>query len=782
MRVAVDYRILTVGRNLMRRGLGRYTQQQLRAVLDVDHDNEYLVFCDAVADTSLVDPAIRAAPNVSIRRLPPAITAPGHQWIDQLRRAEALQSWLLALGVDLYHSTTPFFPCEPFLSSFDACPYVATFYDLIPLLYPGHYMTGVVDRAVYADALSLARNADRLIAISEAAAKDAAGHLGYPSDRIDVAMPAVDACFGVMADDAVEAALGALRPRAPVPTRFMLSVSFPHHAKNMETMLHAFARLPDDVRLRTPLVVCATLSPAASVMWPLARALGVADDLVFTGPVSEEELTALYNRATVVVHPSRYEGFGLPVVEAMRCGAPVITTTASSLPEVGGDAAILVDPDDVEGMADAMLRVQEDPDHRAGMVRRGFAHSATFDLASLARRTLASYQAAVAPAAEAEVAPRLALWSTVPPQSGVVADATADLITGPMPAADVEVFVADGVVPSSTVIGRHPVVHYGAFDRRERQAPFDAVIHHFGPAPHEQFGLEQLRGHPGVVVLHQSCGHPWASHPSLDGVADASVALLAFDPELVHDLSARLPRTPVRLISLGVADPLDGAPAPDRATARTGLGYGEDALVVGVITDVDHAAPVESCLRALTGFGVPAGVVAVGTGPDPEAVPRLRELAAALGLGPSSDLDPVASPLQRATRLAAADVVVSLGRGPCDGCRRATLRALATRTPVIAGGAAMPPATTGAAWLTLPDDGREEAHLAAHLHELAADPLLRQRLAAAGRTWFEEHATLSVAAASLGGVLAEVTRRPVSDFAAAPADPAWDALLQALSA
>ncbi|MFN2607040.1 MAG: glycosyltransferase [Acidimicrobiales bacterium] len=792
MRVGVDYRILTVGRNLMRRGLGRYSQQQLRAVLDLDDENQYMIVCDAVADTSLVDPAIRAAPNVSIKRLPPSITGPGTEWSARLRRAEAMQSWLAAQGVDLFHATTPFFPAEPFLASFDACPYVATFYDLIPLLYPAHYLAGPIEREVYAAALSLARRADRLIAISHAAAKDAAGYLGVPADRIDVAPPAVDACFGVRPDEEVEAVLSDLRRRAAVPSRFMLSVSFPHHAKNMDALLAAFARLPDGIRLRMPLVVCATLSTAASVVWPQARALGIADDLVFTGPVSEDELTALYNAATLVVHPSRYEGFGLPVVEAMRCGTPVITTTASSLPEVGGDAAILVDPDDVEGMAEAMLRVLEDPGQREEMVRRGLVHSTTFDLATLARRTLASYAAAVErpPAA---AAPRLALWSTVPPQPGVVADAVGEALVGPVPGGDVQVFVDDGVFPSLSVMGRHPVVHHSAFERRRRSGGVGPVVYHVGPEPHELFALDRLRRHPGVVVLHQSCPRPWLSHPALDDLADACLALVAADSDLVGALSERFPRTPVRLVPLGVADPLHREPAPDPAAARTRLGWAPGTFVVGVVSHGDDPAPVESTLRAVARFPSPVALATLGPGPDAATEHRLRSLADALGLGPAPHLAPAPGPAERADRLAAADVVVSVGNRPCDACRRETLRAMAARRPVVAGGTALPPVPSGDGWLVVSPDGRHEAHLAAHLRALAADPGARSRLADAGRAVVDDRAGLSRAAAALAAVLAEVAvaAAPPAQVAVAGAPPAqvgppgsdtaWDALVQALS-
>src|SRR5436305_12014322 len=110
-----------------------------------------------------------------------------------------------------------------------------------------------------------------------------------------------------------------------------------------------------------------------------AGQLGVADDLVLTGLVSDQELTTLYNAATLVVHPSRYEGFGLPVVEAMRCGAPVVTTTASSMPEAGGDAAVYVDPDDAYGFATAIQELGADPDRRRSMSERSLAQAAKFD-------------------------------------------------------------------------------------------------------------------------------------------------------------------------------------------------------------------------------------------------------------------------------------------------------------------------------------------------------------------------------------------------------------------
>src|SRR3982074_1828642 len=186
-----------------------------------------------------------------------------------------------------------------------------------------------------------------------------------------------------------------LEPPLRLPARYVLTVTYPHYAKNLETLLKAYAALPAAVRTELPLVICCYLSDDTRrlVMRRGAEA-GIADDIVLTGVVSDAELCGLYNRATVVVHPSRYEGFGLPIVEAMACGAPVVTTTSSSMPEAAGDAGILVDPGDVAGFTDAIARLARDPALRAELRERGFEQVKRFSPRQLAESTLRSYEAA----------------------------------------------------------------------------------------------------------------------------------------------------------------------------------------------------------------------------------------------------------------------------------------------------------------------------------------------------------------------------------------------------
>ncbi|HET9050398.1 MAG TPA: glycosyltransferase family 1 protein, partial [Candidatus Dormibacteraeota bacterium] len=478
MRIGIDYRILGVGPQLITRGMGRYTQQQLREVLRVDQDDEYVLLCNRGDDLSLVDAEIRDAENVSVRYFDASLQRLERLGAEgTLRRTERFQAWVHSLDLDLYHATTPLALTEPQLIRFDACPMVATFYDVIPLLYPAAYLDEWGNRGDWMRTLRLIRGAARLLAISNAARDDAREHLGVAADRIDVAYPFPEPVFRTLSAAAAEKRAGALDRRIRVPEEFVLAVTYPHHSKNVGVLLEAYALLPASLRTELPLVICCHLDPQPRrALRAEVERLGIGDDTILTGLVSDDELCLLYNRATMVVHPSRYEGFGLPVAEAMRCGAPVITTTASSLPEIAGDAGVLVDPDDPAEFADAMARLAHDRAAREALRWKGLAQSARFTGAALAHATLRSYRAAIADAGAVSAVDaaspdgtsrlRVAMWTPVPPHPTGVAGYAVGLVDALAPACDVELFVDDDVLPDDDLLERVVIHHHTAFDRR----------------------------------------------------------------------------------------------------------------------------------------------------------------------------------------------------------------------------------------------------------------------------------------------------------------------------
>ena len=809
VRVAVDYRILSVGKGLIRRGLGRFTQQQLRAVVAVDSTNEYLLVCHGGADLGLVDPAIRRAGNVSVLHVPATIVPNvAESMPTRLRRAEQFQQWLVDERVDLFHATTAFYPTEPMLSSFDACPMVATFYDAIPLIFPSHYFLGPLDKAIYGYAVALLRSATRLIAISDATRQDAVDRLGIPRERIDLAFPSVDRVFAPMAARDVDRVLARLSRRVRVPSQFAFTVSYPHHSKNLENLLRAFSRLPEAVRLRLPLVACCTIVEASNLLWHMARELGIADDLVVTGPLTDEELAALYNRAMFVVHPSRYEGFGLPVAEAMRCATPVITTTSSSLPEIAGGAAVLVDPDDVEAMSAAMLDLYGDEARREAMVASGLAQSARFDEVQLAASTLDSYGKAVSTPAGGRPRPRLAVWSPMPPAAAPAARTTAELVDELDRTCDVEVFVGDGAEPALSTLGRRPVHHFTAFERRQSQEGFDAVVYHVDDSVHHVFVREPMRRHPGVAVLHratwgralldafrsqgrlddfeaelaslegsqavrelsahqgEAAADFWSRYPMLGDVIDASLGQVVHDRSVSGALGWRYPSARFFDVPLG-APAAEAGSAVRRKAARADLGCDADAFVVGLFADGATEAATEACVRAvaLATRGEGGREMLLVPGATASQGASVRALAARLGIDVGRQEDAEAEE----AALAASDVALCLRTGS-PAALAASTRAKAWATPVV--------------WADGNAGALDTSPVASQLRELYADPVLRRRRGAEARADYEAHHTLARSARAYLEVIAAVTGTtldPGYDPGPDLRPDAWDEILQVLA-
>ena len=227
-----------------------------------------------------------------------------------------------------------------------------------------------------------------IIAVSEHSKRDFLTYLDKSHPRIEAIQSGVEPKFTPTpspSDQAVCERLG-LQPGA-----YVLYIGDLSPRKNVTTLIRAFARCLDELPIETKLVLTKGVwhpTPEGE----LAAQLGIADRLLFIGHAIEAELPSLYRQARVFVFPSRYEGFGFPNLEAMASGTPVITTNVSSMPEVVGDAALTLDPDDVDGFATAIIRVFHDPDLCHALSERGRARATNFTWERTARGVLRHYQ------------------------------------------------------------------------------------------------------------------------------------------------------------------------------------------------------------------------------------------------------------------------------------------------------------------------------------------------------------------------------------------------------
>jgi glycosyltransferase involved in cell wall biosynthesis len=364
MRVGIDARLVYYHQA----GISRYCLQLIRALAEIDKQDQFVILSSRRDHRQFV-----TQENFGSRSL----WTPSHHRLEQ---------WLLSAELrftplDVLHSPD-FIP--PFRRR---CRSIITIHDLTFLLYP-QFLTkgsaryyGQIDQAV--------RNTDHIIAVSESTRRDIVRLLGVPEQNITVIYEAPRRFFHVLPDVDLRARL---RRRFGLERDYVLFAGTIEPRKNVPTLLSAFQQLLDHYHPDVDLALAGAPGWLTDEVYTLVNRLGIKDRVHFLGRVSDEELVALYNTAQMLVMPSFYEGFGLPVLEGMACGAPVIASNTSSLPEVVGDAGLLVDPTDADDLTVAMWRLVSDAKLRQDLVAKGFKRAASFSWERAARETLDLYR------------------------------------------------------------------------------------------------------------------------------------------------------------------------------------------------------------------------------------------------------------------------------------------------------------------------------------------------------------------------------------------------------
>jgi glycosyltransferase involved in cell wall biosynthesis len=236
-------------------------------------------------------------------------------------------------------------------------PSISVIHDLTPLLYPEfHTFTNHVMFKFYLPS-SLKKN-KKVITVSNATKRDLINIFKIPEEKIVTIYPAVDR--EIFRPISNSDALNRVKEKYILPDKFILFVSTLEPRKNLPTLLKAFYNLKRKKSIPHKLVCVGKKGWFYEKIFETVKNLNLEDNVIFTGYVPDEDLVAIYNLAEVLVYPSFYEGFGLPILEAMSCGCPVIASNTSSMPEVVGDAGILIDPYSVEEVENAIQKVIED--------------------------------------------------------------------------------------------------------------------------------------------------------------------------------------------------------------------------------------------------------------------------------------------------------------------------------------------------------------------------------------------------------------------------------------
>ena len=369
MRVAIDVRTVTEARS----GVGNYVLNLLAGLRRVAPQHEFFL----VGQERNLE-VLGRSNGLCHRAL---LSHESHPWGD-LWEHLWLPRVLKRHGVQVMHGPATLIPLGR-----DGFASVATIHDLVAFLYPetipqkyALYMTWLLKRVV--------KRAMRIISVSQCTKDDLVRVLGVPPERIAVIHEAAQPGFQPIAD---QEALQRARRRYGISKPFFYHVGNIEPRKNLVRLLKAFLSLRHRFKGQVQMVISGQEGWLTRRLHGDIGRLDLGQDVIFTGYLPQEDLPLLMNAALAFVFPSLYEGFGLPALEAMSCGTPLITSNLSSLPEIVGPAALLVEPTQVEDIAQAMWRVFEDAGLRQRMSRLGLEQAARFSWQQTARQTMEVY-------------------------------------------------------------------------------------------------------------------------------------------------------------------------------------------------------------------------------------------------------------------------------------------------------------------------------------------------------------------------------------------------------
>ncbi|WP_395141101.1 glycosyltransferase [Armatimonas sp.] len=499
MRLGVDLQALQT-EGSRQRGIGRYVGALLEVLLTNHPEHEYICF-----GSSLLPPAELDLSGHHVTLLPLDLHQPEH--------AEALyEAALLKANLDAFLLPSPIEWEGATLPAFHRLPIalLTICYDLIPLLHGDkHFEPGSPTELRYRRMLENIAHADGVLAISEATRRDTVRLLGVLEERVHTIYAGVAPFFCPLesAEKSHWAAL--LKAKLGIGAAFLLYTGGDTWRKNMEGLIRAYALLAPVLRKDCPLVLACKLSEQTqSELQALAAECGVAGTVLLTGFVSDEELRALYGLCTLFVFPSLYEGFGLPLAEALACGAPCLAADNSSLVEVLPVLEALVEGTDTEALAALITRGLTDTGWRGALAAQSCTLAARFTWTLCAARAATVLSTGFlkpgANPALRRIAPaqrlRVGVLSPLPPRESGVADYTAELLPYLEKHWDQTLLISnDAPKPSASL----PLQRLSGLERRlETDAPLDLLLYHIGNSPHHAAEYGLLRRWAGITVLH----------------------------------------------------------------------------------------------------------------------------------------------------------------------------------------------------------------------------------------------------------------------------------------
>lgn len=500
MRIAIDIQALQT-RGSKKRGIGRYTQSVLEALLTENVSHGYQLYANATLEAPGLD--ISSCPYINIDYPHIGSSDINDLLFKTLIQANNFEAIFLPSPMEELEANIPDYKIFS-KKLFVIC------YDLIPLIFADRYLNDPNARSLYMRRLKNVQNADFIFAISESTRQDAIKYLNIHPDNILNISGGVSSFFTPIDRGEHVVWLEKFKDKFNIYKNFILYTGGEDWRKNIEGLVKAFAKLPKTLRDTHQLVIACKVSEFfVKEITALASKLGVNESLVLTNYVTDEELRAFYSTCSLFAFPSYYEGFGLPLLEAISCGAPAIASNNSSLIEIVNTPEQLFDANSIDNIAKVMQEVLANEQLRINLSETSLQQATKFSWTSVAQK-ISDVFSEQQPITKVNIIfnrvqnnlskPSIAFFSPFSPLKSGISDYSQDLLPSLSKHFSIDLFHDESYSPDSNASGN--MFPHTQFESRLKNYDYEGLIYQIGNSSYHSYMYHLLIRYPGISVLH----------------------------------------------------------------------------------------------------------------------------------------------------------------------------------------------------------------------------------------------------------------------------------------
>lgn len=510
MNIAVDVQPL-ISPTSKNRGIGNYNVDQLRLLVEKDKNNNYIFF-NAYNDDSIFKILnINEKEYYNVKDVH-IYTGEGQYLIQSEPNGlnkkyenifgEIVKKFLRNNDIDIFYFTSPFDYWDIFnIEWFEDVTTIATVYDIIPFLFPKRYLSNKDIKKWYMRIIEFIKKVDRIEAISKSVKDDLIKYIGIQEEKIDVIYAGIDKRY-VKLDTIPDEK--EIRKKYGISDEFIMCTGGADSRKNMNELIIAYSKLSQELKNKYMLaIVCSLHKEGELELREISKKYKVSDRVVMTNFVPFEHLLKLYNMASLMAFPSQYEGFGLPVIEAMACGTKVLTSNNSSLGEIANEAAVLVDPFDINSITNGLEKAlknldsdefKEEMDKRVKLYTWENTVRLTMDSLSKTKHNKKVKSTE-------ESRKKIAMFTPLPPLKSGISDYSYDIILALTKYFDIDVYV-DDKYNSNPFLNNQYIKIYNHREYEVNENKYLDTLFQVGNSEFHIYMFDYIKKYSGTVVLH----------------------------------------------------------------------------------------------------------------------------------------------------------------------------------------------------------------------------------------------------------------------------------------